>query len=70
MDVKEREIDDIFYKYGNISSIEIKRPSRPPAFCFVTFDDHRDANDAVRGRYGGYWFELILFCLFAVNQMM
>jgi splicing factor, arginine/serine-rich 1 len=32
MDVKEREIDDIFYKYGRITDIQIKRPDRPPAF--------------------------------------
>ena len=52
MDVKESEIDDLFYKYGRIRDIEIKRPQRPPAFCFISFDDYRDAEDAIRGRYG------------------
>jgi hypothetical protein len=32
LDVKEREIDDIFYKYGRITDVQIKRPDRSPAF--------------------------------------
>jgi len=51
MDIKEHEIDDLFYKYGRITDIEIKRPSRPPAYCFVSFDHPRDAEDAIYGRY-------------------
>ena len=51
MDIKESEIDDIFYKFGKITNIEIKRPVRPPAFAFVTFDDDRDAEDAIYERY-------------------
>jgi len=51
-DIREREVDDLFYKYGRIRDIQIKTPSRPPAFAFVTFDDSRDAEDAVRGRDG------------------
>ena len=47
MDVNERELDDLFYKYGRILDIHVKRPNRPPAFGFVTFDDPRDASDAV-----------------------
>jgi hypothetical protein len=52
MDIKEREIDDLFYKYGRITDIHIKRPNRPPAFAFITFSDDRDAEDAVRARDG------------------
>lgn len=51
-DIKESELDDLFYKYGRIRDIDIKNPARPPAFAFVTFDDIRDAEDAVRGRDG------------------
>ena len=40
-DVRERELDDLFYKYGRIRNIEIKTPSRPPAYAFVEFDDRR-----------------------------
>jgi arginine/serine-rich splicing factor 1/9 len=52
MDIREREIDDIFYKFGRINDIQIKRPDRPPAFAFVTFSHPRDADDAVHYRDG------------------
>ncbi|KAL9240583.1 hypothetical protein vseg_014784 [Gypsophila vaccaria] len=51
-DVKEYEIEDLFYKYGRILDIELKLPPRPPCFCFVEFENARDADDAVRGRDG------------------
>lgn len=51
MDVKEKDLEDIFYKYGKITDMQIKTPERPPAFGFVTFDDPRDADEAVRARY-------------------
>ena len=50
IDIKERELDDLFYKFGRIRDIEIKRPSRPPAYAFIEFDDRRDAEDAIRRR--------------------
>lgn len=56
LDVKEKEIDDIFYKFGDIKDIEIKRPAHPPAFAFITFYDRRDAEDAV-DRRDGYRFD-------------
>ena len=37
-------------RYGRIVDIDLKSPSRPPAFAFVDFDDYRAAEDAVRGR--------------------
>ena len=52
MDVREREIEDLFEKYGKVTNIELKIKDRPPAFAFVEFDDTRDAEDAVRGRHG------------------
>lgn len=50
-DVREKEIDDLFYKYGRITNIILKNQKGPP-FAFVEFDDSRDADDAVRGRSG------------------
>lgn len=50
IDIKESELDDLFYKYGKIREIDLKAPARPPAFAFISFDDVRDAEDAVRGR--------------------
>lgn len=32
--------------------VDLKTPSKPPAFAFIEFDDPRDAYDAVRGRDG------------------
>ncbi|KAI7751236.1 hypothetical protein M8C21_021305 [Ambrosia artemisiifolia] len=52
LDVKEWEIEDLFYKYGRILDIELKIPPRPPCYCFVEFADARDAEDAIRGRDG------------------
>ncbi|XP_076910135.1 serine/arginine-rich splicing factor SR30-like [Bidens hawaiensis] len=51
-DIREREIDDLFYKYGPIVQIDLKVPPRPPVFAFVEFEDYRDAEDAIRGRDG------------------
>jgi len=52
INIREREIEDLFYKYGRIRDIDLKTPSRPPAFAFVVFEDPRDAEDAIRGRDG------------------
>ncbi|KAL8130504.1 hypothetical protein V2J09_019659 [Rumex salicifolius] len=51
-DVKESEIEDLFYKYGRILDIELKLPPRPPCYSFVEFESSRDADDAIRGRDG------------------
>ncbi|XP_010503602.1 PREDICTED: serine/arginine-rich splicing factor SR34A-like isoform X2 [Camelina sativa] len=51
-DIREHEIDDLFYKYGRIVDIELKVPPRPPCYCFVEFEHSRDAEDAIKGRDG------------------
>ncbi|PWA48404.1 serine/arginine-rich splicing factor SR34A [Artemisia annua] len=51
-DIRESEVEDLFYKYGRILDIELKVPPRPPCFCFVEFANARDAEDAIRGRDG------------------
>lgn len=55
-DIREREVEDLFYKYGPIVEIDLKIPPRPPGFAFVEFEDSRDAEDAIRGR-DGYKFD-------------
>ncbi|KAI3739793.1 hypothetical protein L2E82_30204 [Cichorium intybus] len=34
-DIREREVEDLFYKYGPIVEIDLKIPLRPPGFAFV-----------------------------------
>ena len=43
-DVRERELEDLFDKYGKIRDIDVRRGG----IAFVDFDDDRDAEDAVR----------------------
>jgi len=52
IDVRERELEDMFYKFGRIDRIEVKRLDRPPVFAFISFRDARDAWDAVKRRNG------------------
>lgn len=46
MDTRERDLEDMFDKYGPIRRIDLKVPSRPPAYGFVEYEDRRDAEDA------------------------
>ncbi|KAL8155528.1 serine/arginine-rich splicing factor SR30-like isoform X2 [Apium graveolens] len=55
-DIREREVEDLFYKYGHIMEIDLKIPPRPPGYAFVEFEDVRDAEDAIEGR-DGYKFD-------------
>ena len=50
MDIRTRDVEDLFYKYGRIKDVDLKTPARPPAFAFVSFDRYEDAEDAIRGR--------------------
>ncbi|XP_010481258.1 PREDICTED: serine/arginine-rich-splicing factor SR34 isoform X3 [Camelina sativa] len=51
-DIREREVEDLFSKYGPVVQIDLKVPPRPPGYAFVEFDDARDAEDAIHGRDG------------------
>ncbi|VDM53189.1 unnamed protein product [Angiostrongylus costaricensis] len=50
-DCREKDIEDVFAKYGKIRSVDIKG-GRGPLYAFVEFEDSRDASDAVRSRDG------------------
>mmetsp|Transcript_19241 Transcript_19241/g.40359 ORF Transcript_19241/g.40359 Transcript_19241/m.40359 type:complete len:297 (-) Transcript_19241:215-1105(-) len=52
LDVKERELDDVFYKCGRIVDIDMKMPPRPPGFAFIEFESSYDADEAVKRRDG------------------
>ncbi|EXB54362.1 Pre-mRNA-splicing factor SF2 [Morus notabilis] len=51
-DIRLREVEDLFIKYGPIVDIDLKVPPRPPGYAFVEFEDPRDAEDAINGRDG------------------
>lgn len=55
-DIRLREVEDLFIKYGPIVDIDLKVPPRPPGYAFVEFEDPRDADDAIYGR-DGYKFD-------------
>ncbi|CAH1800926.1 unnamed protein product [Owenia fusiformis] len=56
-DIRNRDIEDLFFKFGTITFIDLKNRKGPP-FAFVEFEDPRDAEDAVHARdgynYDGY----------------
>lgn len=54
-DVRTKDIEDLFYKYGKIRYIDLKNRKGPP-FAFVEFEDVLDAEDAIKGR-DNYEFE-------------
>lgn len=42
MDIKEKELDDLFYKYGVIKDVSLKKDTRGgPPFAFIEFEDAR-----------------------------
>ncbi|CAI5782137.1 arginine-rich splicing factor 9 [Podarcis lilfordi] len=51
-DVREKDLEELFYKYGRIRDIELKSKRGLAPFAFVRFEDPRDAEDAVYGRNG------------------
>lgn len=51
-DVREKDLEDLFYKYGRIREIELKNRHGLVPFAFVRFEDPRDAEDAIYGRNG------------------
>ncbi|XP_023277158.1 serine/arginine-rich splicing factor 1B-like [Seriola lalandi dorsalis] len=57
-DIRNKNVEDVFYKYGIIRDIDLKNRRGGPPFAFVDFEDPRDAEDAVYGRdgydYDGY----------------
>ena len=39
-DIRNKDIEDLFYKYGNIINIDLKNHKGPP-FAFIEFEDRR-----------------------------
>ncbi|XP_044738046.1 serine/arginine-rich splicing factor 1A [Chrysoperla carnea] len=56
-DIRTKDIQDLFYKFGKVTFVDLKNRRGPP-FAFVEFENARDADDAVHARdgydYDGY----------------
>ncbi|ONK61606.1 uncharacterized protein A4U43_C08F31710 [Asparagus officinalis] len=58
-DVREREVEDLFYKYGPIRNIDLKILPRPPSYAFVEVElahggrGHSSSFDRPRSYNGG-----------------
>ncbi|KAL4520850.1 hypothetical protein Ndes2526B_g00039 [Nannochloris sp. 'desiccata'] len=50
-DADEKELEKTFNKYGSVKSIEYK----PRGYCFVHYEDKRDAEEAIRGLDNREW---------------
>lgn len=48
-DITRRDLDDLFYKYGNIRDIDLKN-RRTPYYAFIDFEDYSWIN---KWRYPG-----------------
>jgi len=51
LEVRQRELEDIFYRYGKLARCDIKY-GKTMAYGFVEYEDRRDAEDALRGEDG------------------
>ena len=40
-DIREKDIEDLFYKYGKITFVDLKSRKPGPPFAFVEFEDKR-----------------------------
>jgi len=45
-DVKQRDLEDLFYKFGKITNINLKNSTQQP-FAFLEFDDPRYVCDVL-----------------------
>ena len=60
--VRNHDVEDLFEKYGRITELDLKLPRNSGSgngssndgmsFCFIQYEDARDAADAIRGRDG------------------
>ncbi|CBZ50594.1 cDNA FLJ53078, highly similar to Splicing factor,arginine/serine-rich 1, related [Neospora caninum Liverpool] len=53
LDVTENELEDLFYKFGRIEDIELRRDrTNDSTIAFVQFADYKAADEAIEGRDG------------------
>lgn len=63
-DVRDKDIDDLFYKFGKISYIDLKNRRGPP-FAFIEFDDPRFVSYIVCD-----WMTIYLFTIHGLSTGM
>ena len=51
-DITTRDIEEAFDKYGRIIKCDLKNKGPGSSFCFVEFEDERDAEEALRAENG------------------
>lgn len=49
-DIRTKDIQDLFYKFGKVLFVDLKNRRGPP-FAFVEFDDHRYVIISVFNQY-------------------
>lgn len=52
-DIRTKDIEDVFYKYGAIRDIDLKNRRGGPPFAFVEFEDPRSVAGTGRGPRAG-----------------
>ena len=61
--IREEEIEVLFYKYERIIDTDMKVPPWPPRYFFIEFKDARDVEDAIHGRDGYKFDGQLEFCI-------
>lgn len=51
-DCVQKDIEDVFEKYGKLVKCDIKNKGIGNAFCFLEFEEEREAEDAMNGENG------------------
>jgi len=51
-DVERRDMENVFEKYGRLLRCDIKNRGFGAAYCFLEFEDERDAEDALNAENG------------------
>ncbi|RNA25504.1 putative splicing arginine serine-rich 6 [Brachionus plicatilis] len=51
-DITRQDIEDVFDKYGRLIKCEVKNKDTGASFCFIEFEEERDAEEALRVENG------------------
>jgi len=51
-DITRKDMEDVFDKYGKMLKCEVKNKDNGSSFCFIEFEEERDAEEALRAENG------------------